>query len=152
MDSAPSNQTNDRWCPDAFPRRAEHDMQSTNDLASALERQAPCASVSVAHETLDAAAELIRTSLRRRPRLPELAAAAGLSQFYFHRRFKHHFGETPLQMTARLQIDAAKRLLRCGVPIREVAARCGFSHQSHMNTRVKQATGAAPGQWLRTTR
>jgi AraC family transcriptional regulator len=98
---------------------------------------------------LNKAAALIRASLHRRPRLPELAAAAGLSVFHFHRLFKRHFGETPLQMVARLQIDLAKRLLRRGVPLREVARRCGFSHQSHMTVRFRQATGTTPTRWLR---
>jgi AraC family transcriptional regulator len=98
---------------------------------------------------LNKAAALIRSAIHRRPRLPELAAAAGLSVFHFHRLFKRHFGETPLQMVARLQIDLAKRLLRRGVPLREVAARCGFSHQSHMTVRFRQATGTTPTRWLR---
>jgi AraC family transcriptional regulator len=98
---------------------------------------------------LNKAAALIRSSLHRRPRLPELAAAAGLSVFHFHRLFKRHFGETPLQMVARLQIDLAKRLLCRGVPLREIAARCGYSHQSHMTVRFRQATGTTPTRWLR---
>jgi AraC family transcriptional regulator len=100
---------------------------------------------------LNKAAALIRTSLHRRPRLPELAAAAGLSVFHFHRLFKRHFGETPLQMVARLQIELAKKLLRRGVPLREIAERCGYSHQSHMTVRFRQATGTTPTRWLRGT-
>ena len=61
-------------------------------------------------------AELLRRTFHRRPRLPELAAAAGMSRFHFHRRFKLHLGETPLQMTTRLQIDQAKRLLSDACP------------------------------------
>ena len=94
------------------------------------------------------AAEFIRRSFHRRPRLAELAALAGLSQFHFHRRFKARFGETPRQMTARLQIEHAKRLIAQGVPLHDVAARCGFSHHSHFSTRFKRATGTQPSRWL----
>lgn len=90
---------------------------------------------------MDVAAALIRSSPHARPRLHDLAAAAGMSAFHFHRQFKNHFGETPLQMSARLQIDLAKSLIRQGVPLREVAGRCGFSHQSHMTTRSDRLPG-----------
>jgi AraC family transcriptional regulator len=99
--------------------------------------------------SLERAAAVIRCSFHRRPKLAELAAAAGLSPFHFLRVFKRHFGETPFQMVARLQIDLAKRLMRAGVPLRQVADRCGFAHPSHFSLRFKQATGTTPRRWLR---
>jgi AraC family transcriptional regulator len=100
------------------------------------------------HGRLERAAALLRRTFHRRPRLQDLAAAAGMSRFHFHRRFKQHFGETPLRMTARLQIELAKRLIRGGVPMSEVASRCGFSHQAHFSARFKQVTGLSPSRWL----
>ena len=95
------------------------------------------------------AASFIQRSFRRRPTLVEIGKAIGLSPFHLQRTFKRHFGESPLQMVTRLQIDLAKELLRQGVPIKEVAGRCGFSQQSHFTHRFKIATGTPPARWLR---
>ena len=83
------------------------------------------------------------------PPAREIGEAVGLSQFHLQRAFKKWFGESPLQMIARLQIGRAKELLVRGVPAPEVARRCGFSNQSHFTTRFKQATGTTPMRWLR---
>jgi len=93
------------------------------------------------------AAEYITTSLHRRPRLAELATVAGLSRFHFQRRFRAHFGETPRQMSLRLRIEHAKSLIRQGVPLPEVACRCGFSYHSHFSTSFKRLTGSQPSCW-----
>src|SRR5689334_2200144 len=98
---------------------------------------------------LQRAASLIRKSLTRRPSLPELAAASGFSPFHFHRRFRAHFSETPGQMSTRLRVEYAKELMRRGVPLVEVARRCGFSNQSHLSARFKARTGMQPTRWLK---
>jgi AraC family transcriptional regulator len=98
-------------------------------------------------ERLERAAEVIRGAYHRRPRLSDLAAAAGMSPFHFHRRFKRRFGETPLQMTTRHRIERAKRLLREGLGLGEIARRCGFSHHAHFSAHFKRATGMAPSRW-----
>ena len=56
-----------------------------------------------------------------------------------------------MQMTARLQIELAKRLVRSGMPMGEVALQCGYSHQAHFSARFKDATGLAPTRWLAST-
>jgi AraC family transcriptional regulator len=101
---------------------------------------------------LAASAKVIRSSFNRRPSLGHLAAVAGLSRFHFRTLFKAHFGESPRQMTVRLQTDFAKRLLRRGVPTAEVATRCGFSDQAHFTRAFKGATGMSPVGWLRQAR
>jgi AraC family transcriptional regulator len=71
--------------------------------------------------------------------LADLAAAVALSVSQFSRQFKASTGETPHRFLMRLRVDQACRLLRAStLPIAEVAARCGFSHQEHL-TRVLRA-------------
>ena len=84
--------------------------------------------------------------------LPEVAAAAGLSPFYFHRHFRRQFGETPKEVISRLRVERAKELILRGVPLPEVARRCGFAHQSHLTMRFKMETGIPPKRWLRQER
>jgi len=90
----------------------------------------------------------IRRSFHRRPRLPEIAMAAHLSPFHFHRQFKRRYGRTPHQVVSELQVGKAKTLMLRGVPLRAVATRCGFSHASHFSACFKHATGTTPKRWL----
>ena len=98
---------------------------------------------------LERAMAYAQRHLASRPRLPDMAGAAGMSRFHFHRRFKLHFGETPKAAVTRLQIDEARRLMRRGVPMRDVARACGFPHQSHFCSQFKRFTGLTPTLWLR---
>jgi AraC family transcriptional regulator len=121
---------------------------SLGGVPAPLPAAPPRPDASAEWERLERAARLIRETYARRPRLRDLAAAAGLSRFHFHRRFKRHFDETPLEMIARLQVERAKRLIRRGVGLREVGRRCGYSNQGHFSARFKQATGVPPSRWV----
>jgi len=98
---------------------------------------------------LDRAMAYIVEHFSKPPRLVEVAAAAGLSPFHLHREFRRHFGETPKEVMTRLQIERAKGLMLRGVPLAEVAGRCGFGHQSHLTLRFKMKTGLTPSRWLK---
>jgi AraC family transcriptional regulator len=83
--------------------------------------------------------EMMQARLSEPIPLADLAATAALSVSQFSRQFKASTGETPHRFLMRLRLDQACRLLRGStVPIAEVAARCGFSHQEHL-TRVLRA-------------
>jgi AraC family transcriptional regulator len=78
--------------------------------------------------------------------LAELAAEAGLSVSQFTRRFRAATGLAPHRFLIRLRVDAACRLLRSGsLPIAEVAASCGFSHQEHLTRVLRAHLGTTPG-------
>jgi AraC-like DNA-binding protein len=94
------------------------------------------------------AVDFIRSGFHRRLTLAQIAAAAGMSRFHFHRLFTRRFGQTPLRMVAALQVEHAKELMRQGVPLPDVAARCGFAHHAHFSFRFKQLTGVTPARWL----
>ena len=101
---------------------------------------------------LAAARELIERAFRRNVSLDEVAAAARLSPFHFHRLFRRHYGKTPKQYVDELRIAEAKRLALAGVRFAEVARAVGFANPSHLSQRFKQLTGQRPGQWLRAAR
>jgi AraC-like DNA-binding protein len=94
----------------------------------------------------------IRDHFAQCPRVTDIAAAAGMSPFYFHRRFRLHFGRTPLEVRVGLQIGKAKRLMLAGVPLGEVATRCGFCSHQHFTSRFKRLTGQTPSRWLQVER
>ncbi|WP_030263294.1 helix-turn-helix domain-containing protein [Streptomyces violens] len=78
--------------------------------------------------------------------LADLAAAANLSVSQFARSFKARTGLPPHRYLMRLRVEQAARLLRTTtVPISEVAARCGFSHQEHLTRVLRAQLGTTPG-------
>ncbi|MEQ9609734.1 MAG: AraC family transcriptional regulator [Kiloniellaceae bacterium] len=84
--------------------------------------------------------------------LDELAAAAGLSRYYFLRAFRREVGVTPHAYLTGRRIAAAKGLLAGDQPLSAVALACGFYDQSHFSRAFKGCTGVTPGQYRRGAR
>jgi AraC family transcriptional regulator len=77
--------------------------------------------------------------------LRELAAVVGLSCDHFARGFKHATGLSVHRYVVSRRIERARRLLRDpGIPIVEVAARCGFAGQSSFTTTFRRVAGITP--------
>lgn len=94
--------------------------------------------------------KFMRDEYTRMPSLTEISAKAKLSPFHFHRRFTELLGQTPKHFMLSVQIAKAKRMLmERKVTLSEIAAQCGFAHQSHFTSRFKQASGLTPTRWRR---
>lgn len=76
--------------------------------------------------------------------LDELAAACGLSRYHLLRVFKEATSLPPHAWRTQQRIHHARRLLREGLPIAEVAHATGFTDQSHFSTTFKKAVGTTP--------
>lgn len=77
--------------------------------------------------------------------LAELAAVVGLSQVHFIRLFRERFASPPHAYVMSQRIDRAKVLLTRGnLPIKEVAASCGFADQSHLTRLFKRHVDTTP--------
>jgi len=77
--------------------------------------------------------------------LEQLATMIGISVFHFCRLFKQSLGMAPHQYVILQRIERAKQLLQRGeMNLSEVAATCGFSHQSHLNRHFKRVVGITP--------
>ena len=84
------------------------------------------------------------------PTLDEISSKAHLSPFHFHRRFSELLGQTPKHFLLSCQIQQARRMLmERKVRLANIAAECGFAHQSHFTSRFKQASGLTPTRWRR---
>lgn len=81
--------------------------------------------------------------------LAELASATGLSPSHFARRFKVTTGLPPHQFLMQLRVERAKRMLRGGTSIIEIALACGFTHQEHMTRIFRRAVGMTPAAYRR---
>lgn len=78
-------------------------------------------------------------------RLDELAHTSGLSKFHLCRQFSAEFGLSPNRYQRQLRLQVARRLLREGMPIADVALECGFADQAHLGRQFKMSYGFTPG-------
>lgn len=79
-------------------------------------------------------------------RLADLARAARLSPFHFHRVFQALVGETPAEFVKRLRLERALVTMAHAPTssLTTVALDCGFSSSSDFSRCFKQRYGAAP--------
>lgn len=96
---------------------------------------------------LDPVLEYLHAHIHREIRASELARVAGVSRFRLTREFVRRLGLPLHAYHVHIRLEAAKPLLRSGVPIAEVAMRTGFCDQSHLNRRFKGAFGMTPAQY-----
>jgi AraC family transcriptional regulator len=93
--------------------------------------------------------EYINGHLHQDLKLDELAAIAQLSPYHFLRLFKQSMGITPHQYILQRRLNQAKHLLQQSeLSIVEIAARTGFSDQSHLTRSFKRMMGMTPKQLL----
>ena len=79
------------------------------------------------------------------PTLASLAAQAGLSRYQFLRAFTRLTGLPPHAYLLQRRVQLARRLVRGGMALADVAAACGFADQSHMTRCFVRNFGIAPG-------
>jgi len=84
-------------------------------------------------------------SYRDTPSLAAVAAAAGRSANHLHQAFRAALGCTPATYAERLRLRDAQLLLADpGLPIAEVAQRCGYDDPFHFSRVVKRVYGSSP--------
>lgn len=79
--------------------------------------------------------------------LNTLAGVAQLGRHHLTRSFSRAFGIAPHRYLTQLRLIAARRSLRQGMAIANVAANVGFADQSHLQRRFKRAFGITPRQF-----
>ena len=78
----------------------------------------------------------------------DLANEVGLSNSQLHREFVSRFDITPNDYIREVRIGVARFLLESEqTPVSEIATRCGFYDQSHLNRSFKSSTGMTPLQY-----
>lgn len=80
--------------------------------------------------------------------LEELATMANMSLLRFLRSFAHATGTTPHAYITERRLQRARLLIRDGnLSIADIAADCGFAHQSHLGSAFKSRLGLSPQQY-----
>jgi len=92
------------------------------------------------------AIDFIRADLSRTPSLEDLARAACVSPFHFHRVFRSIVGETPAQFTRRLRLEHSVTLMTRDPEraLTSIALDCGFASSSDFSRAFKQHYGMPP--------
>ena len=80
--------------------------------------------------------------------LAELAREAGLSRFQLIRGFARELRQTPHAYILQRRIALARRLIRAGRELAEVAAVAGFCDQSHLTRCFVRQFGVTPKRYL----
>lgn len=82
--------------------------------------------------------------------LESLAELAGMPLLRFLRSFTHTTGMTPHAWITERRLHRARRMLRgTSASVADIAAACGFSHQSHLGALLKREVVHTPAEYRR---
>ncbi|WP_259765701.1 helix-turn-helix domain-containing protein, partial [Pseudomonas protegens] len=77
--------------------------------------------------------------------LPILAQQAGMSERSFVRHYRADTGQTPARAIELIRVETARRLLAdTGLPIKRIAAQCGFGSEETLRRSLLRALGVTP--------
>jgi AraC family transcriptional regulator of adaptative response/methylated-DNA-[protein]-cysteine methyltransferase len=138
-------------CPARAPKRENVRFFETTEAARAAglrackrcrpdEAQSPAAAVAAGACAVIEAAETA-------PPLGDLAAAAGLSTFHFHRLFKAETGLTPAAYAAAVKDRRAKAALAQGAGVTEALYDAGWNASSRFYAGAEARFGMTPSAW-----
>jgi len=77
--------------------------------------------------------------------IPTLAEQAGMSERSFIRHYRADTGQTPARAIDLIRVETARRLLSdTGLPIKRIAANCGFGSEETLRRSFLRAIGVTP--------
>lgn len=91
------------------------------------------------------AVEFLHATYAQALSVKEIAAVAGLSEFYFMRTFQAMTGLSVHQYLTQIRLVRAKGLLSRGINAAQVASDVGFFDQSHLIKHFRAHFGTTPG-------
>lgn len=91
--------------------------------------------------------EYLETHYAENILLEELAEMTQLMPLRLLRVFRQQMGLPPHTYLIQVRVAQAKRLLRSGMAIAQVASDTGFADQSHLTRHFKRILGVTPGQY-----
>jgi AraC family transcriptional regulator len=102
---------------------------------------------------LQRSTEILRAHLDGQVALAHVAGECKLSISHFVRAFKQTVGEPPYRWLLQQRIALAKELLlHSGLPMVEIALKCGFADQACFIRAFRKLLNTTPGEWRRVRR
>jgi AraC family transcriptional regulator len=99
---------------------------------------------------LHRATDMLKAKLDGQIALSQVARECKLSVSHFVRAFKQTTGQPPYRWLLQQRIDAAKELLlHSGLPMVEIALKCGFADQACFIRAFRKLLDTTPGEWRR---
>ncbi|MGI9861044.1 AraC family transcriptional regulator [Moorella naiadis] len=95
--------------------------------------------------SVEKAVAFINTNYGRSLSLEDVAQEVNLSPAHLSRLFKKEMGRTVIEYLTLVRLEAAKRLLREGKTIEEVATAAGFNEATYFSRVFKREVGVPPG-------
>lgn len=96
--------------------------------------------------------EFICENLENDISLADIAHVADISVYYLIRQFHKTFGCAPYEYVTQQRLARARKMIASDcVPLKTVAAACGFSDQSHMTRLFRRAFDVTPGEFRKVT-
>ncbi len=86
----------------------------------------------------------MRENLASQLDVPRLAERVAMSERTFLRRFTKSVGETPAHFVETLRLDQTRNLLAAGVPLKDIAARTGYSTGAQLSKAFDRRFGMTP--------
>ena len=93
---------------------------------------------------LAAATEFINRHLAEPIPLERLASAAGCSVIRLYQLFHERLQNTPHRYIVERRMEAARRLLQTGMPVKEIAQACGYRTPFFFSSEFKKFHGVSP--------
>jgi AraC family transcriptional regulator len=101
------------------------------------------------YKRINASLELINDSFNQKLSVKEIATLVGMSEYHFFRTFRQVTGKTPNSYLSFIRMEAAKKMLRQGMPISEVSTAVGIDDMPCFSKLFKKVTGYTPKQFSR---
>ncbi|MES2950531.1 MAG: AraC family transcriptional regulator [Pseudomonadota bacterium] len=102
----------------------------------------------VDEQALHAVRDVICTHVESNLSLERLAQASGWSGYQLIRKFKQAFGQTPHAFQIDQRLNLAKKLLKQGAGLADVAHQLGFADQAHFQRHFKKRHAITPKNYV----
>ena len=134
-------------------RRVELNLRATALLARLLNLSRPFADEAAPDPVnvyLTRARQYIHENHFRIQSVREIASHVGVSEDYLRHLFAERDGTSLSRLVTEARIERAKELLiHSRLPLKEIAALCGFQTERYLSARFKSFTGHTPGTFRR---